>query len=315
MTTSVILSMSSSDSVEVNRPMFKQITGYAAPWAQTDRITGERRLYGRCPSCRNAVQLINISAPQPGLIPHGRHQLRRVDGFPYCLEEILGCKEFTGKSRSTAERRLYELTPQADALRRGIPKYFDQMVALFREDTGLILGVETAAKVLSVFLRNKRYRWPITGEENIAWLFAYVGETFSLYGQKVIPGSDLAQALAHKVAGVRLTEAGQIHAERDQRIALFFGLRFHRVAADRDQDGESIQFFVNDLSRYSGDPEDSRTVFEKTIRFRLDALPKAIALRASGRATQPQSEYARRLNERARDVLDTHLRSEGAAPS
>lgn len=313
MTTSVILSMSSSDSVEVSRAMFEQRTAFQWPWVQKDPNSGTKRYYGRCPDCKNAVQLISIDKLAPAITPHGRHWLKQVDGFPYCLDEIMSCDRFDGHARGAADQELRELTPEADALQRAIPQHFDLMVALLREDTNLILGPEAAGEILAAFLKDGRSRWPTLNTGNIAWLFAYCGATFPLKGKKLIAGKDLAQAIVQNVPAAQISESGYLYAKRGQEIHLTFGLRFHRIQPDGAGATQSIQFYVSDLSHYFNDPKDHNIIFEKIIPLRLNALERRISRRAQG-LERPLSEYAQMLNKIAREVLDKQLKLEGRDP-
>lgn len=294
--------------------MFEQKTKYTWPWSQIDKHSGKKRYYGRCPGCENAVQLINIGASSPNRTPHGRHWLKRVDGFPYCLDAILKCDLFEAHSRSSAEQELQALTPEADELRRAIPAYFDLMVGLLREDTGFILSPDFAGRILAEFFKSKRYRWPSINPQNVGWLFAYCGTTFSLYDRKIVAGSDLAQAITARVPDAQINARGYLNAKQGKEIKLTFGFRFHRMHTDHGREVQSIQFYVLDLSSYYNDPKDLKTVFEKTISLRLTALERLIAQRTRLGDAYVPTDYARAVNKVAQDVLDAYLQTEGSSP-
>lgn len=282
------------------------LTVKKTPWIQYDSGKRRYKLFGLCPECRKAVQLIGIEAPsERGVIPHGRHRLKKVDGFPHSLESMLTCSRFSGKARTDVESHLAKLTPQAVDLLRFIQENFHIMVEVFREQTGIVLSKRLAQQILHDFLCSKRYRWPTVTKRNVGVLFAYVWSNYSLYGQRIVAGSDLMQALKN-VEGLEFSEIDQIKSAPGHYIEIEFGLRVHQVGCEDSEVEESIEFFVIDSKRYTGEPSTLDLVLSQRLEIDLQAVERKRRAYETGREL---SNYSSFLQMMAKELVQNYLES------
>ena len=282
------------------------LTAKKAPWIQFDNAKRRYRLFGLCPECRNAVQLIGIeSSADSAVIPHGRHRLKKVDGFPYSLEGMLTCSRFSGKARTDIESHLVKLTPQAVDLLRFVQDNFHIMVEVFREQTGIVLSKRLAQQILYDFLCSKRYRWPTITKKNVGILFAYVWPNYSLYGQKIVAGSELMLALKN-VDGLDISEFGQVKSTPGHYISIEFGLRVHQIGDEISEMRESIEFFVIDTKRYTGEPSTIDLVFSQRMEIDLHEVERR---KSSFDCERKLSDYSIFMQAMAKDLVDDYLKS------
>lgn len=302
----VKLGDTSAHPVPVDLNMFEKITYGQAPWTRRDEATGKIRRYGLCPECHNPMQLINIDNANPAQIPHGRHRLRPVHGFDHCIEEILNCSLFDTAKKDQLLSEARELTPEAIERREFLVRHFNLVLGILQEDLGFSIGAGLADKILETYFEDTWYRWPQATIGNLPWLLARTTKAYSLYGQKLRPGTKLCNAVLSNVPEAALGPWNKLIAKPGMRFYLEFGVRNHRIRYRGERfPAESIEFYV---VRPAPSPETRPDViFEQTIDIRSDVF-----LRRCANAIQPEG-YGLSLIRIARTAHERYLHRHPAA--
>lgn len=243
--------------------------------------------------------LVNIHNPEPQVTPHGRHRLKRVDGFEFCLEAILGCPLLDSRLKSDLEADLTALTPEAVELREFLVENFNLVAGMFAEATGISPSKTMLRKMLRLFFEDRWYRWPTVTKGNLPWTFARLTCNFNLYKQKIRPESAVWAALREQVPHAVLGEYGRLEARGNHRVYLEFGLGQHKVRSTKDgriRETISLHILNTDPVAKIDEP-----VFETTLDLNTEEFLGRVAhkLRPTG--------YGAELVEEARMVLTDYL--------
>ncbi|MFP3384983.1 hypothetical protein [Tritonibacter sp. SIMBA_163] len=293
--------------VQVDLNMFERLTRGKHPWAQYDSSKKKVQRFGLCPECNNAMVLVNIHNPEPQVTPHGRHRLKRVDGFEYCLEEILGCPLLDSRLKSDLEADITALTPEAVELREFLVENFNLAAGMFAETTGISPSKTMLRKMLRLFFEDRWYRWPTVTKGNLPWTFARLTCNFNLYKQKIRPESAVWTAVQKHVPHAALGEYGRLEARGSHRVYLEFGLGQHKVRSTQDgRIRETISLHVLNTDPVAKVDE---PVFETTLDLNTEEFLRRVAhkLHPAG--------YGAELVEEARMVLADYLHNHPEARS
>lgn len=286
--------------VRVDLSMFEQRTRGKHPWAQYDPSKKKVQRFGLCPECHNAMLLVNIHNPEPQVKPHGRHRLKRVDGFEYCLEDILGCRLLDSRLKSDLEADITALTPQAVELREFLVENFNLIAGMFSETIGIAPSKAMLEKMLRLFLEDRWYRWPTVTKGNLPWTFARLTCNFNLYKQKVRPESAVWAAIREQVPHAVIGRYGLLEGRDGHRIYLEFGLGQHKMQSTQDgRTRETINLHVLNTEPAA---ENDSPVFETTLDLNTKEFLRRVEHKSS------PAGYGAELVEAARTILADYLR-------
>lgn len=286
--------------VRVGLAMFERMTNGQYPWVQNSQIPGKMRRYGLCPECSNPMLLVNIGNPNPAQKPHGRHQLKPVEGFEFALEKILGCGLFDPSGVTQLAHENDELDLDACERRAFLVDNFNLAIGILQEDIGIEISCNMATKILEIYFEEHWYRWKTASLGSLPWLFGRTAVAYNLYGQTMRPTSDVAHTILNAIPDAELGPYNRLAAKPGKRIALEFGLRNHVVRyAAKGRRAESVDFFV--VGKGGGNDQQNELVFEKTIHLRSDEFLERVANK------RPPTGYGAQLVQTAQKALARYL--------
>lgn len=283
----------------VRLDVFEAATENRYPWSQYDPNQQKVLRYGHCPECHGAMQLINIENPNPQKVPHGRHRLKHVEGFDYCLERILGCSKLKRSKKQELETENTILTQDAIQRRSFLVENFNLVAVMFAEETGISLYRKQFKKILQIYLENGWYRWTTATCGNLPWLFGRVTFNFSLYGQTLAKGSPLRAAVLSQIPSAGIGPREQLLRTGTEYFTVEFGLREHVVR--QDAAGNTRETITLHVHRKGVRSLPDAKIYEEVLEIKPDVFLRRVA-----RKTEPNRSGAALL-EMARDTLADYL--------
>ena len=119
---------------------------------------GVKSFYAVCPECDNPIQLIGLLRRQQDSLPHrpyGRHTGHDVPGVAvYDEDAYLSCP-FSDPGYWRTDRKRKPSNPTGQALYRIMRDRFDRVEYAWRESSGLLLGIKSLRRALTVWRNDK----------------------------------------------------------------------------------------------------------------------------------------------------------------
>lgn len=119
---------------------------------------GVKSFYAVCPECDNPIQLIGLLRRQQDSLPHrpyGRHIGHDVPGVAvYDEDAYLSCP-FSDPGYWRTDRKRKPSNPTGQALYRIMRDRFDRVEYAWRESSGLLLGIKSLRRALTVWRNDK----------------------------------------------------------------------------------------------------------------------------------------------------------------
>lgn len=170
---------------------------------------GVKSFYAVCPECDNPIQLIGLLRRQQDSLPH-----------------------------RPSDRKRKPSNPTGQALYRIMRDRFDRVEYAWRESSGLLLGIKSLRRALTVWRNDKGWLNYGSTYHNLPQMLFFGLPQETLYGQCVSKDSPLASRLA-AVDGIFLEPSGfsdsylRIKTSRFVDVGFVLGARKARVVNDR----------------------------------------------------------------------------------
>lgn len=202
---------------------------------------GVKSFYAVCPECDNPIQLIGLLRRQQDSLPHrpyGRHIGHDVPGVAvYDEDAYLSCP-FSDPGYWRTDRKRKPSNPTGQALYRIMRDRFDRVEYAWRESSGLLLGIKSLRRALTVWRNDKGWLNYGSTYHNLPQMLFFGLPQETLYGQCVSKNSPLASRLA-AADGIFLEPSGfsdsylRIKTSRFVDVGFVLGARKARVVNDR----------------------------------------------------------------------------------
>lgn len=119
---------------------------------------GVKSFYAVCPECDNPIQLIGLLRRQQDSLPHrpyGRHTGHDVPGVAVYDEDAYRSCPFSDPGYWRTDRKRKPSNPTGQALYRIMRDRFDRVEYAWRESSGLLLGIKSLRRALTVWRNDK----------------------------------------------------------------------------------------------------------------------------------------------------------------
>lgn len=255
----------------ISRENFERDTHRKYPWYRDSR-TGEtvKPCYAVCPGCDNPIQLIGLYKLPPNVkVPYGKHYFSDVPGLANSNREAAeGCLYFKKKVCQPTDRKasINGLPYKALLL---LVNEFDRVIYLLEQATQIHFSKNLIGTLLDHYLKRQGYLYSSLNLQNLPWVFAYMTDSVSLFGQKIVGNSALVTAVTEQVPQAMISEDGRVIGRVDAKgKSAFFELNscFMNHQADFDAENqnlnESMVWVVSTTE--AGRP---RTIYQQVIHF------------------------------------------------
>lgn len=124
-------------------------------------------------------------------------------------------------------------------------KYFDRVICVIQEETGIVFTEKLSREMLVSFLRMRGHQYFGTCLRNLPWLFAYMTTAQSLFGERLLDGSPLMLSLKNRKE-ITFSEDNQIQSTTGKLLNLRFAFIGHEFELNGSQiQQETIEFVVS----------------------------------------------------------------------
>ncbi|HBO2865828.1 TPA: hypothetical protein N0J74_005325 [Pseudomonas aeruginosa] len=278
-----------TDERPIERERFEEETRRQEPWFSTSE-NGTEGHFAVCPACDNPVQIIGLyHLPANVTRPYGRHYARSVRDLAEADEEAReNCPYFKPREHQKTERKAsVDGTPLK--ILKILIEQFDRVVYLLRKELGVNISQNLAIRMLEQYRREKGYLYTGATLTNIPWVFAYMADSQSLFGQLLLD-DDLVKAVSAEVPAASVDKYGRVSSKVDESGRKeYFDLNMcfvkHRFRKDslEGELTEGMEMLVS--TERKGKAIDIYTksiVFNRQYFQRLIALPEDHPHRDSG---------------------------------
>lgn len=254
---------------EITKENFENTTMHKLPF-ELINLDGSVSEYGICPSCLNPIQIIGL-VKKVKVKPYGKHTGKNVENLrdwdqtkyeycPYATKQV--------RREINDDELLPEITEDIIELYDLLKNNFDRVVYVVSNALDIRCSSSFWKKALRGYLANNVYCYPWLTENNLPYIFAFVGmRHYSAHKQQFRVGSDVFKAL-EAYPNVKFSESS---CDRNYKILTndsgFLNLQFRlwnhkQEAVEGELLKESMHFCIDDLSNGK-----VTTVFEKKIDF------------------------------------------------
>jgi hypothetical protein len=288
----------------IEKERFEEDTHRQEPWfAKSD--DGKDIHFAVCPACDNPIQIIGLyHLPANITRPYGRHFGKTVrDLAPADIDAREDCPYFKPRQHKKTERKGSAQGVPSKLLRILIEQ-FDRVIYLLQKETGLGISYNLAKRMLEQYRREQGHLYTGATLTNIPWVFAYMADAQSLFGQR-FDDEELKSLVLSQVEGASFTEDNRVVAkESEGGKKNYFDLDVcylkHRIKKDNEESGliETMEMVVSTAK--AGKIVD---IHKRIIKFDYQYFQNLISL--------PSQDSRRNLKlvELAREVLGDLLPS------
>ena len=247
----------------ITRTGFEQATEKRAPWYQTDE-KGMERHYALCPACVNPIQIIGLYTEGK---PYGRHNNKAVSGIAALApEELETCPLFLRRRPlHKNSRRPVESKTAAEILKRLVAE-FEHIPWFLKKATGIHYSRGLIAKMLDSYIAERGWRYLGATLLNIPWIFAYMSDSQSLFGQRIIDPQIRRTILDHTPEAA-FTEDNRLVNKENMNFSMFVCFIGHQSKRDNEQFQESM---IMSISNHN------QNIYRKKIIFDYDFYAKVL---------------------------------------
>ncbi|WP_208423016.1 hypothetical protein [Latilactobacillus fragifolii] len=263
---------------KITKVNFEEKTLKEEPYVQKQVNTVS--YYAVCPKCDNPIQIVGLqkNTSESGRKPYGRHNKGDVIGLaPYSEIDYLECP-FSNPSWVKKPGKRSPKSPLANRTLRAMRDYFDCVIKLLEERTGLRFSRNLAKQMLESYLLDEGWLYRQATLNNIPWILGESSPAIPLFGRYLYKDSALSQAIHTKCTDIALEPAAysadlvQIRNKPGQFIRLEFIFCNHQQTIKGESMQETIDFWV--FSKNNAGHVD--TIFRKTIPIEANDLVNLI---------------------------------------
>ncbi|NKD87666.1 hypothetical protein HEQ72_05010 [Haematospirillum sp. 15-248] len=195
---------------EIEKTNFEYDTDKKYPHYQ-QAADGLWRQYAVCPACDNPIQIIGLYKPLSNTDrPYGKHTGKRIDGFPDFGPEAHQWCPYVSARSSGGKTKRKSIDGLPLKILRILADNFDRVLYILEKDTGVRISDNLAKSMLETYMGEEGYLYTGANLRNVPWIFAYMADAQSLFGQKIVSNDELKGAITSKIENARIDESGRI---------------------------------------------------------------------------------------------------------
>lgn len=207
----------------ISREAVEADTMKKEPWYQ-ENSTNEGSQFAICPACDNPIQLIGLyHLPANVSAPYGRHIGHSIAGLAIADAETReGCPLFKPRRYAKSSRKVrQEGLPQK--ILDTLIAQFDRVIYLLQKQTGIRFSRNLVRHMLLKYQGERGHLYMGASLINIPWIFAYMADSQSLFGQDVSANPTLASAIEKAIPAAQILD-GRVTAREIAGKRSFFEL-------------------------------------------------------------------------------------------
>ncbi|MGK7030921.1 hypothetical protein N1Z36_00034120 [Pseudomonas aeruginosa] len=278
-----------TDERPIERERFEEETRRQEPWFSTSE-NGTEGHFAVCPACDNPVQIIGLyHLPANVTRPYGRHYARSVRDLAEADEEAReNCPYFKPRVHQKTERKA-SVRRHASENTKNTDRAVRQGYLPAAERTGREYLSKPGYPDAGTIQKGERISLYWGNPDQYPWIFAYMADSQSLFGQLLLD-DDLVKAVSAEVPAASVDKYGRVSSKVDESGRKeYFDLNMcfvkHRFRKDslEGELTEGMEMLVS--TERKGKAIDIYTksiVFNRQYFQRLIALPEDHPHRDSG---------------------------------
>lgn len=229
----------------IEKDQFESDTRKRFPWYQKNK-RGSTSQFAVCPACDNPIQILAMyDRCENSPVCHGRHVRHSVpDVAVYDQFEYDNCRYANPSFQYDANGRRPANSPRGRSVLQLLRQQFDRVICILTSITGIRISDNLARKMLNAFLGMRGHLYIGTTLCNLPWMFGYMANSHSLFGQIVKDDTPLARALQSD-ARIQFSEYGQIKSATDAFLDINFCFMHHATAKEGVSTRETVKFVVS----------------------------------------------------------------------
>lgn len=201
-----------------------------------------------CPACDTPVQIIGFYKPRPdGVRPYGKHTGKAVPGFPhFSPEDYEWCPLAEHKTPLPMEKRKksssFGIPEKILAI---VTNNLDAIMSIISREVGIRFSQKISNTMLETFIHNEGHLYVGATLQNIPWIFAYMSNAQSLFGQRITNNPLLIERIKDRIPKSYISESGQVTGSGRYYTVSFSFIHHKRDVVDGEV-RETLQFIVQD---------------------------------------------------------------------
>lgn len=262
---------------EIEVTAFEHDTDKRAPWYQRAE-SGLQSHFAVCPACENPIQILGLYKELANTdLPYGKHTGKRIHGFPHFDGEALRWCPYAGAKRPGGKAKKGGIDGLPRKILQTVVDHFDRIIHILRDDTGIRISNNLARQMLETYMAEEGYLYVGATLRNVPWIFAFMSDAQSIFGQRIKDNDDLKKAVG-TIPGAEVSAEGNILRRKDGKFfKIMWSFIDHRIAEEGGDLVERVWLHVTDGGH--------RRVHRQDIRFhsfrfeKLLATPPEMAMR------------------------------------
>jgi hypothetical protein len=244
------------------------------PWYQADD-KGKETHYAVCPACDNPVQIIGLyKLPEP----YARHHNKTVKKLAvFNAEALENCPLYLPRARPVKNARRKSIKGIPLKILTRLISEFGVIAAFLKDAMGISYSKALLEKMLETYKAERGYLYTGASLINIPWIFAYMSDSQSLYGQ-FIKNPGLLNAIRKEIPQAQITADGQIKSKDQGGKPQFFSLKIcflhHKTDFADNTLNEKMTMVVS--------TGQSRIIYEEKIVFAHNAYQEKLLTKDAG---------------------------------
>ncbi|CCO24046.1 conserved protein of unknown function [Maridesulfovibrio hydrothermalis AM13 = DSM 14728] len=221
---------------------------------------GEIVQYAVCPDCNNPIQIIGLYTKLKNTDhPYGKHCTRSIrDIADYNAQAFEYCSLANPNRSLNKDMKRKSKGEKGEQIISIIRNYFDQIAFIFSKFTGIYMSRGLAVRMLKKYKSSEGYLYFGANSMNVPWIFAYMANNHSLFGQKIV--DDTLRELIKKNCQNIYFEGEWIRTKKYTDIEFWF-TKHRQTMTPENGLSESMELKLT----YNG-----KTFFSKKIDFDHD---------------------------------------------
>lgn len=254
---------------DIDRQTFETDTRKAEPWYQPGD-DGKFRQFAVCPACDNPIQIIGLYKPLANTDrPYGKHTGKPVKGFVHYDAEAYEWCPYVAKRQSAGRSKKKRFGGLPRKILQILVEQFDRVIYVIEKDTGVRISPNLARKMLRTYMGEEGYLYTGATLRNIPWIFAYMSDAQSIFGQKIDGNEALKQSIVDRIPHARFDDSGKI-TRGEGYYQVMWSFIGHHVSIQDGELTETIRLHVWDGDR--------RTIHRQTICVRPQVFESLLSM-------------------------------------
>lgn len=191
---------------------FEKDTRRQPPWYQKNTV-GEEIHFAACPACDNPIQIIGLyRIPKNTVQPYGKHLAHSINNLAVLDPAARdNCPYFKPRPYQKSDRKTSIQGVPLKMLHLLINQ-FDRVMYVLHKQTGIRFSRNKARQMLVQYRNERGYLYSGATLMNVPWIFAYMADSQSLFGQYIRDNPQLMAAIREKVPNADVDSDGHVQS-------------------------------------------------------------------------------------------------------